>query len=80
MIVAIEKVWPHFIPTLKQKLTLPLIRDNANLTGQLKHTSKQLDELKGKYKQLCNKNVRLIDRCKAKEKDLQDDKQEITHL
>jgi hypothetical protein len=25
MIVAIEKVLPHFIPTLKQKLTLPLV-------------------------------------------------------
>jgi hypothetical protein len=25
MIGAIEKVWPHFIPTLEQKLTLPLI-------------------------------------------------------
>jgi hypothetical protein len=25
MIGAIEKVWPHFIPTLEQKLTLPLV-------------------------------------------------------
>jgi hypothetical protein len=42
--------------------------------------SKQLDELEDKYKDLCDKNMQLIDRCKAKDKDLQDDKQEITRL
>jgi hypothetical protein len=61
VIGAIEKVWPHFIPTLKQKLTLPLVRDNTDLTGRLKRTSEQLDELKDKYKDLCNKNSQLID-------------------
>jgi hypothetical protein len=80
MIGAIEKVWPHFIPTLQQKLTLPLVRDNTNLTGRLKCMSEQLDELKDKYKDLCNKNSWLIDQCKAKDKDLQDDEQEIPCL
>jgi hypothetical protein len=56
MIGAIEKAWPHFIPALEQKLTLPLVRDNTDLTGQLKCTSKQLDELEDKYKDLCDKN------------------------
>jgi hypothetical protein len=61
VIGAIEKVWPHFIPALKQKLTLPCIRDNADLTGWLKCTSEQLDELEDKYKELCDKNTWLID-------------------
>jgi hypothetical protein len=82
----IEKAWPHFIPTLEQKLTLPLVRNNADLTGWLKRTgwlkctTEQLDELEDKYKDLCNKNSRLIDQCKAKDKDLRDDEQEITRL
>jgi hypothetical protein len=61
MIGAIEKVWPHFILALEQKLTLPLVRDNADLTGRLKRMSEQLDELKDKYKDLCDKNSQLID-------------------
>jgi hypothetical protein len=80
VIGAIEKAWPHFIPALEQKLTLPLIQDNADLTSQLKHTSEQPDELEDKYKELCDKNMWLIDQCKAKAKDLQDDKQEVTYL
>jgi hypothetical protein len=69
VIGAIEKVWPHFIPALEQKLTLPLVQDNADLVGQLKRTSEQLDELEDKYNDLCDKNSQLIDRCKAKHKD-----------
>jgi hypothetical protein len=61
VIGAIEKAWPHFIPTLEQKLTWSLVRDNADLTGQLKCTTEQLDDLKDKYKDLCNKNSWLID-------------------
>jgi hypothetical protein len=61
VIGAIEKVWPHFIPTLKQKLTLPLVRNNANLMGRLKRMTEQLDKLEDKYKDLCDKNSRLID-------------------
>jgi hypothetical protein len=48
--------------------------------GQLKHTTEQLDDLEDKYKELCDKNSWLIDRCKAKDKDSQDDEQDITHL
>jgi hypothetical protein len=80
MIGAIEKVWPYFIPALKQKLTLSLIQDNANLTSWLRCTSEQLDELKDKYRELCDKNAQLISICKAKVRDWQDDEQEITCL
>jgi hypothetical protein len=61
VIRAIEKAWPHFIPTLEQKLTLLLVWDNADLTGWLKHMSEQHDELEDKYKDLCDKNMQLID-------------------
>jgi hypothetical protein len=42
--------------------------------------SEQHDELEDKYKDLCDKNMQLIDWCKAKDKDLQDNEQEIVHL
>jgi hypothetical protein len=32
--------------------------------------TEQLDKLEDKYKDLCDKNSRLIDWCKAKDKDL----------
>jgi hypothetical protein len=73
MIEVIDKAWPYFIPTLEQKLTLPFIRDNANLASWLKHTSEQLDELEDKYRELCNKKVQLICMCKAKDREWQDD-------
>jgi hypothetical protein len=80
VIEVMEKAWPHFIPALEQKLTLPFIQDNASLTSQLRCTSEQLDELEDKYRELCDKNAQLISMCKAKDKDQQDDEQEITHL
>jgi chromosome segregation ATPase len=73
-------VWPHFIPTLEQRLTLPFLQDNANLTSQLKRTTKQLDNLKDNYRELHNKNAQLIGLYKAKDRDLQDNEQEIACL
>jgi hypothetical protein len=65
--------WPHYLPTIKQKGALPLIKENANLTGWLRHMIEQIEKLK-------ERNLDLVDLCKNKDRDLHEDEQEIKHL
>jgi hypothetical protein len=76
----IEKVWPHFFITHKQGLTQPLEDKITDLKGWLIYTSEQLEDLKSANRDLCEKNGQLIDLCKAKDKALHDNAQELSHL